>query len=184
MSTWIVSSLERLGATWHGSGSLGGCLHVLWSQVWKLPCYCWIGPYAWFLFVCFFNIWLHCAARGILVPWLGIEPPSPPMEEGVLTSGPPGNSLHKVLIFQITFKKRLDQVNFHQQYLWVFVSLPPRLSFRYSKISKDKNYLVILFCISLLVKMTIFSHSGVISILPFEWYSVTFILYQNYLVSI
>ena len=81
MSTWIVSSLEleRLGATWHAwSGALGGCSHVLWSQLWKLPLLlldwtlCMVLVY---LYNCF-----HCAACGILVPWPGIELATPSLE--------------------------------------------------------------------------------------------------------
>ena len=33
------------------------------------------------------------AARGILVPWPGIEPTSPTLEGGLLTTGQPGKSL-------------------------------------------------------------------------------------------
>ena len=33
-------------------------------------------------------------AGGILVPPLGIEPASPALQEGFLTTGPPGKSLH------------------------------------------------------------------------------------------
>ena len=44
----------------------------------------------------FFFFWSHCTARGILVPWpgiepLGIEPESPALEDRTLTTGPPGN---------------------------------------------------------------------------------------------
>ena len=38
---------------------------------------------------------LSCpAACGILVPQLGIEPASQALQEGFLTTGPPGESLH------------------------------------------------------------------------------------------
>ena len=48
-----------------------------------------------------FSFWLHwvlisCSmqvARGILVPWPGIKPTSSALEDGFLTSGPPGKSL-------------------------------------------------------------------------------------------
>ena len=33
-------------------------------------------------------------ARGILIPWSGIEPATPKLEGEVLTAGPPGKSLY------------------------------------------------------------------------------------------
>ena len=42
-------------------------------------------------FILFF-FWPHCAAYGILVPQLGIEPVPPALGTWVLTTGPPGKS--------------------------------------------------------------------------------------------
>ena len=38
----------------------------------------------------FFFFLLHTAACGTLVPWPGIEPTTPALEGGVLTTGPTG----------------------------------------------------------------------------------------------
>ena len=39
-----------------------------------------------------FSLWGH-GARGILAPQPGIKPATPTLEDGVLTTGPPGKSL-------------------------------------------------------------------------------------------
>ena len=44
-------------------------------------------------FVFFFNFWLYRVACGILVPWPGMEPASPALDSGVLTTGPLGKYL-------------------------------------------------------------------------------------------
>ena len=48
-------------------------------------------------FFLFFNCWPYSIVCGNLVPWLGIEPTSPALEGGVLTSGPLGKSQKKDL---------------------------------------------------------------------------------------
>ena len=41
------------------------------------------------------NVAKHACTRGILVPQTGIEPDSPALEGGLLTTGPSGKSLHQ-----------------------------------------------------------------------------------------
>ena len=48
------------------------------------------------MFVCLFVL-LHRMACGIFVPQPGIEPKPPALEGGVLTTGPPGNSLLAIM---------------------------------------------------------------------------------------
>jgi len=67
---------------------------------WALHCGTWASLYLW-LEGSVVVVWgFSCpAARGILVPRPGIEPMSPSLEGGFLTTGPPRKSLFKKRIF-------------------------------------------------------------------------------------
>ena len=83
-------------------------------------CYC-------FMFSCFFG----CKTCGILAPWPGIEPAPPVLEGKVLTTGPPGKSLTKVLFFFLIFFFFLIATLFIYFWLcWVFGSCEGPLRLR------------------------------------------------------
>ena len=77
-----------------------------------------------YLFICLFIYFWLCrvlvvacglscsVACGILVPWLGIEPASPALKGGFLTTGPPGKSLNIFFNIKIFLERGAPQLLF------------------------------------------------------------------------
>ena len=57
------------------------------EEILLIPSSIYRAPFSFLIYFC-----LYCAARGILVPWPGIEPAPLTLECGVLTTGPLGKS--------------------------------------------------------------------------------------------
>ena len=71
--------------------------------------------------------WLrHCAVRGILVPWPGIEPAPTDWKHGVLTTGSPGKS-QPMVTFQLTASFRLSDLWWCRYLVFIPSSLKPFL---------------------------------------------------------
>ena len=52
----------------------------------------------------------HTHAWGILVPWPGIKPEPPALQDGFLTAGMPGKSLHSVFLFTTLWPELISLV--------------------------------------------------------------------------